>query len=298
MGDHNRKTSRRGCDSPRRGAAGWTVRLLTSVLIFAVLALVLVAMPGCGDDRPTHTPDGRVIVRYWEKWTGFEAEAMRAVVDDFNASQDRIFVKFLSVSGVDQKLLLSTAGGNPPDVAGVWTYTIPVFAEKGALTPLNGYLRDAGIKETDYIPAIWACCQYRGFSWALPSTPASVALHWNKRLFKEAGLDPDKPPTSIAELESMAEQLTIVELKRDGKTVRVRFPELTDAEREAKDFKIIQLGHSPKEPGWWLEMWGFWFGGEMWDGERTITTASPQNVRAYTWFGNYAKKYGRRNLDT
>ncbi len=298
MGEHHRKTSRRRQNPPSRGGAGRLVRFCGSALTLALLGWLLVGLPGCGNDQPDHTPDGRVIVRYWEKWTGFEAEAMRAVVDDFNASQDRIFVKMLSVSGVDQKLLLSTAGGNPPDVAGVWTHTVPVFAEKGALTPMDGYLRDAEITESDYIPAIWACCQHRGFSWALPATPASVALHWNKRLFEEAGLDPEKPPTTIAELEAMAEQLTVVEQMRGAETVRVRFPDLTEAEKDAKDFKIIQLGHSPKEPGWWLEMWGFWFGGELWDSDRKITAMSPQNVEAFEWFANYSKKYGRRNLDT
>ena len=36
-------------------------------------------------------PPGKIRVSYWEKWTGFEFDAMKAVVDDFNKSQDRIF---------------------------------------------------------------------------------------------------------------------------------------------------------------------------------------------------------------
>ncbi len=298
MRDHCSETSSQEHDARCRGGPGRWVRLCEIALTLVMLMLLVIGLPGCGNDQPSHTPDGRVIVRYWEKWTGFEAEAMRAVVDDFNASQDRIFVKMLSVSGVDQKLLLSTAGGNPPDVAGVWTHTVPVFAEKGALTPLDGYLRETGITEADYIPSIWECCRHRGFSWALPSTPASVALHWNKRLFEEAGLDPEKPPTTITELEAMAEQLTIVELKRDGETVRVRFPELTIAERGAKDFKIIQLGHSPKVPGMFVELWGYWFGGDLWDGDRQVTATNKKNIEAFNWFAGYSQKYGRRNLDT
>jgi hypothetical protein len=53
--------------------------------------LVLVVGPlGCGRAPPKQTADGRVVLQYWEKWTGFEGDAIRAVVDDFNASQDRI----------------------------------------------------------------------------------------------------------------------------------------------------------------------------------------------------------------
>ncbi len=272
--------------------SGW--RWLCAAAVSVSMVWMLVLATGCEDERS----DGPVEIQYWEKWTGFEADAMRAVVDDFNASQDRVFVKMLSVSNIDQKLLLSTAGGNPPDVVGVWTHTVPVYAEKGALTPLDKYLAEAGMGEADYIPAIWACCRHRGFTWALPATPASIALHWNKKMFEAAGLDPDKPPTSIAELEVMAEQLTLVELTRGGEKVRVRYPELTEAEREAKDFKIIQLGHSPKEPGWWLEVWGYWFGGEVWDGDRTVTAMSDENVRTFEWLASYSQKYGRKNLDT
>lgn len=262
-----------------------------------VLLVSLMMLSGCGKQAAETTPDGRVIVRYWEKWTGFEADAMRAVVDDFNASQDEVFVKMLSVSGVDQKLLLATAGGNPPDVAGLWTHTVNVFAEKGALTPLDGYAAEAGLSKDDYIPAFWELCRYRGYLWALPSTPASIGLFWNKQMFEDAGLDPDHAPRTIAELDEMAERLTVVEIKRGGEIVRVRFPDLTESERQAKDYNIVQLGFSPKIPGWFSPLFGYWFEGELWDGESQVTAASPGNVAAYDWFGSYATKYGRRNLD-
>ena len=239
---------------------------------------------------------GRAVIHYWEKWTGFEADAMQAVVDDFNTSQNRIEVRMLNISLIDQKLMLAAAGGNPPDIAGIWSSNIPDFSEKGALTPLGGRLERAGITGERYIPSIWELCQHRGFTWALPISPATVGLHWNKRLFRDAGLDPDSPPTSLAELDRFAEQLTVVEVDRDGERVRLRYPELTDAERAEKEFDIIQIGHLPQEPGWWLEQWCWWFGGDLWDGERTITASSPGVEAAYRWIGSYVDKYGVDNL--
>jgi len=46
----------------------------------------------------------RVVVDYWEKWGGFEADAMQTIINDFNRSQDRIEVRFLSISPIDVKL--------------------------------------------------------------------------------------------------------------------------------------------------------------------------------------------------
>jgi len=260
-------------------------------LFFLHFLLVL----GCSesDDR---TEDGRVMVEYWEHWTDFEGEAMQAVVDDFNASQDRIFVKVLTISEIEQKILLATAGGNPPDVVGLWSRNVAPYAEKCALTPLNKYLDEAGITKDDYLPAMWDLCDYRGYVWALPSTPGTIGLHWNKRLFREAGLDPDKPPASIRELDEMAERLTIVDIERDGKTQRVRYTELTNAEREAKQFDIRQLGFSPAEPGWWKDSMAFWFGAELYDGDRKLLADTPEVLATLQWYGGYPEKYGVDNM--
>jgi multiple sugar transport system substrate-binding protein len=86
-------------------------RLLPAVLLAFGLA-------GCAR-QDAGGAGGRVRVDYWEKWSGFEAEAMQAVVDDFNRSQDRIDVHLLSVNQVDLKLLLAASSGHPPDVAGL-----------------------------------------------------------------------------------------------------------------------------------------------------------------------------------
>ncbi|MFH0953405.1 MAG: ABC transporter substrate-binding protein [Verrucomicrobiota bacterium] len=258
----------------------------------AVLALAF----GCTRPLSDRTPDGRLIVDYWEKWTGFEGDAMQAVVDDFNASQTNIFVQKLTVSGIDRKMLLATAGGNPPDVAGLWSFCAHAYADKGALFPLDKMLAEKGMKREDYIPVMWDLCSHRGFVWALPSTPGVMGLHWNKKLFREAGLDPDKPPTSIAELDAMAERLTLVSVMRNGKRVKVRYPDLTPEEKESRKFEILQLGYSPSEPGWWNAMWCFWFGGQLWDGQRSMTVNSPENIETLRWFQSYPQKFGLENM--
>lgn len=262
---------------------------------YILLAALILPLCACDHKAFDHTRDGRITVSYWEKWTGFEDDAMQAVVDDFNASQNRIFVQKLAIGEIERKVMLATAGGVPPDVAGVYVGTITGFSEKGALTPLNKMIEAAGIKREDYIPIYWDMCTHHGFMWALPSTPTTIALHWNKKLFREAGLDPDRPPQSLDELEEMSDKLSIVEIKRGNKTVRVRFTELTDAEKQIKDFKLMQVGHDPQQPGWWMPMWVYWFGGKLWDGDRKITANSPENVTVFTWLRRQAEKYGVQN---
>lgn len=269
--------------------------LFQTVFFLAMIALT----SSCGGGRASERGnDGRVVVAYWEKWTGFEADAMDAVIADFNASQSRIRVERLAVSDIQRKLMLATSGGNPPDLAGIWAQNVHVYAEKGALTRLDDWLAEAGNSADRYLPAYWNLCRHRGFTWALPATPASLGLHWNKRLFREAGLDPDRPPASIAELDEWAERLTIVELDRAGRKARVRFSELTERERAEKKFTLVQLGFSPTIPGWWNACWSYWFGGDLWDGDRKITALTPENQAALEWFAGYARKYGLQNIQS
>jgi len=246
---------------------------LRSAFLAAVACLAGLLLQGCSS--PPHNPSGGpVVIQYWEKWTGFEGDAMRAVVDAFNRSQSKIRVEMLTVSQIDQKMLLACAGGNPPDVAGLWSYNVNVYADKNAILPLDDYLAKAGIVKKDYIPCFWDMCEYRHKVWALPTTPASLALHWNKDMFREAGLDPERPPRTIEELDAFAEKLT----KRDSSG------------------KFIQMGFIPSEPGWWNWSWGYFFGGKLWDGHTKITANCPENIRAYRWVRSYSEKYGAQQI--
>ena len=176
-----------------------------SQLALALSCLVVCAALCSGCEK---APDARVHITYWEKWTGAEGEAMQTVVDAFNRSQDRIEVEYLAVSRGDQKTLMATAGGDPPDVAGLQFHNIYSFADNAALTPLDPYVErekqtvDAYMSR--YYPVFSRMCRYEGALWALPTAPAVAALYWNKSLFREAGLDPERPPSTLAELDTFA----------------------------------------------------------------------------------------------
>lgn len=248
-------------------------RDLTGPLLAA--ALILTFLYSEWITRPQPVP-GPVEITYWEKWTGFEGEAMRAVVEAFNRSQNRIRVRLLTISGIENKTLLATAGGNPPDVAGLYGPNVAQYADARAILPLDDYCRRAGITAEQYIPAYWHIGFYRGHIYALPSTPASTALHYNRALFRQAGLDPDRPPRTFEEMDAAAERIT----RRDPAG------------------RIEVAGFMPAEPGWWNWGWGYLFGGRLWDGRDRITANAPENVRALEWVQSYSKKYGATDLQT
>jgi len=255
----------------------WTI--LT--LFFLSAACLLVWGPRPAASRPKD----RVVVQYWEKWTGQEGAQMQEIVSDFNATVGRekgIYVEILSQSNVNQKTLIATAAGVPPDVAGVWDGQVAQFAAVGALEPLDDLARQYGIGEGSYKKVYWDACKYQGKLYALISTPASVGLHWNKRIFLEkadklraAGCDPLRAPRTLEELDRYAAALT---------------------ERDAKG-RIVTLGYVPMEPGWYISQTVFWFGGQLYD-EKTdrFQLTSPESVRALEWVQGYSRKLGKDAL--
>jgi ABC-type glycerol-3-phosphate transport system substrate-binding protein len=223
-----------------------------------------------------HPKPGPVHITYWEKWTEFEGEAMRKVVEAFNQSQDKVYVDLLTVSSIERKTLLAIAGDDPPDVAGLFGPNVAQYADDRAIIPLDDYCREKGIRADQYIPAFWDIGYYNGHVYALPSTPASTALHYNKEMFRAAGLDPEKPPKTIEEMDVAA-----------GKIV-TRSP----------DGRIDKAGFMPAEPDWWSWGWGYIFGGKLWDGKDTLTANSPENVRAYEWVQSWSKRFGATDMQT
>jgi len=227
---------------------------------------------------PLKAADPKIHLSYWEKWSGAEQLAMQEVVDEFNHSQDRIVVDFLSVGQIEEKTLLATAGGDPPDIAGVYLQDICAFADRRALTPLSPFMRADGQTAAQfnsrYAPAYANMGTYSGEVWALPSTPTTVALYWNKDSFRAAGLDPDKPPRTRDELTAMSRQLT----------------------RHDAAGNLTQVGFLPQLNAGWTWVFVDWMGGRLFDGNNITIGTDPVNEETFQWFGGFSKMYGLENI--
>ncbi len=106
------------------------------------------------------------------------------------------------------------AGSNPPDISYMANSFFPKFADAGALAPLSA-IEGANIEE-DWQPLfderIWGLGERAGEAYGLPFLQSGISLVWNKKLFEEAGLDPETPPTTWEELVEFGKKLT----KDDG----------------------------------------------------------------------------------
>jgi len=71
--------------------------------------------------------------------------------------------------------------------------------------PVEDYLVQAGVDiealKSKFFDFTVEEASYNGKLYALPFDTDARVLYYNKKLFKEAGLDPNKPPRTISELD-------------------------------------------------------------------------------------------------
>lgn len=252
------------------------IRTRSSCARALLLASALLGLAGCSSQEPDHDAQGRTIVTVWHPWGGTTTPRIERVMAAYERAHPNIKLRILFTPNDlsnNQKFFTSVAAGKPPDVIFVDGPQVAEWAERGALQPLDPMMQAAGVREDDFFPPCWKQNRYRDRSWALTfCADPNFAFVWNKKDFRDAGLDPEHGPANLAEMDRMAKALTRFQ---GGNMVRIGL------------IPWAQYGGTNS-----LFTWGWAFGGSFYD-DRTqrVTANDPKVVRALEWMVGYAQQY-------
>jgi multiple sugar transport system substrate-binding protein len=140
------------------------------------------------------------------------ADAMPVIKEAFEAEHPNITVVTENIPfvGYLEKATASTVGPNPPDVMALTDIMMPVLVERGLLITLEEYqAKSEMIKEEFYFAGGWALNFYKGKMYAFSHRGDGNVLYYHVPMFKEAGLDPEKPPTTFQEVVDYAKKMTV-----------------------------------------------------------------------------------------
>ena len=107
------------------------------------------------------------------------------------------------------QLTAQIAAGDPPDLVTMHQSVIPDYQRKGLLEPMDGILRQAGVRPQDFTAAAQRGVIKEGVVYGLPIDSVGGLYHVNTKLFAQAGLMRDGEPvvpTSAEELLRHARQ--------------------------------------------------------------------------------------------
>ena len=111
------------------------------------------------------------------------------------------------------KTVSALQGGTPPDFAILPNPELYSLLDMDAVIPLDDFIAKDGGQEyiDDFIPAFMKNSYYDGKTYSIPFQRSTIIMYYNKDQFKEAGLDPEKPPTNWDELREYAKKLTVTD---------------------------------------------------------------------------------------
>ena len=95
------------------------------------------------------------------------------------------------------KALTAFKSGEPPDIAVLLSTDMFTLIDEDAIAPFDDLLKTDADKAwaKSFFPAFMENSQTGGKTWGIPFQRSTIVMFWNKDAFKEAGLDPERPPT-------------------------------------------------------------------------------------------------------
>jgi len=112
------------------------------------------------------------------------------------------------------RALAAHKAGQPAQLSVLFSIDLYELLEQDLIVPFDEVATSAEDKAwlKSFYPALMTNGTYKGKVYGIPFQRSTIVLYWNKDAFREAGLDPEKPPTNWNEMRTMAAKL----VKKDG----------------------------------------------------------------------------------
>ena len=178
------------------------------------------------------TPKGPVNIKYfyYVNVAGNQPKLMQDLIDEFSKTHPNIKVEPIYSGNSDQavqKAITAARGGNPPGVLLATSISLLEFLDMDLIEDIDQFMVNSDKNYTDnFYQGFMKNSQAKGKTWSLPFSRSIPFFYWNKKHFKEAGLDADKPPKTWDEVKQYAEKL--VKRNDKGEVSRWGYEDMTE----------------------------------------------------------------------
>ena len=192
----------------------------------------------------------------------------------------KVLLDVVPEAGMEAKLRISLAGGSGDyDVVTIDGKNYVQLAAPGWIMPLDKFLSNESVTPKSYVDGFAVDLRkligYQGKVYGIPFQIGTNMLYYNKEMFKAAGLDPNKGPTTWDELMSYAAKLNKPEIGQAGFVARAT------REGAANSFAWIMV---------WLGQGGSWTNVPGRQDYAVLDT--PLAVKSAKFFTDLLTKYG------
>jgi sn-glycerol 3-phosphate transport system substrate-binding protein len=173
--------------------------------------------------RALDRSDEPVEITFWHVQQVANEEVLIDLIDQFEASQDRVRVKLVNVPNyldIFEKYKAAIATGDLPDLVQMDESSIQTLVDSETTIPIGSCVEAADYPLDDFLPQTIDQYTTAGKLRAMPWTVSNPVLLYNKNAFRAAGLDPETPPATFDEVTEYSQQLVDAGVTPHGITLR------------------------------------------------------------------------------
>lgn len=163
----------------------------------------------CGLDELA-AAEGPVEITFWHQQGDENEQALKALTGRFNESQDDVRVElvlFPDYEDLFTKYRASLSGGDLPDLLVLEETTVQSMVDSQSTIPMQACVDADELDLSDFLPRSIAYYSTEEVLRAMPWNISNPVLWYDRAAFRAAGLDPDDPPDTLAEVREYSEQI-------------------------------------------------------------------------------------------
>ena len=115
------------------------------------------------------------------------------LTEEYNASQDKVRVNLENQGGYNQTIdkYVQSRQRSRPELVMFPEYMVQQIADSDSVIPIGACIEASGFDTTPFLPRTLLAYETEGVQWSMPFNVSDPVLYYNRKVFEEAGLDPD-----------------------------------------------------------------------------------------------------------
>ena len=192
----------------------WVTGLVVTIVVAGGLGAVAAITPAAAADscplsalKKAKKP---VEITMWHSMPQANGTTLEKLTDQFNSSQSAVKVTLVNQITYDDTFAKYKAGlssGDLPDVVQLQSSDQQQMIDTRTPVPAGACAKADNYSFSDFLPRVMSYFTVKGTVYAMPFNTSGQVLIYNTQAFQKAGLDPNKPPSTLDELRQAAEKL-------------------------------------------------------------------------------------------
>jgi sn-glycerol 3-phosphate transport system substrate-binding protein len=184
-----------------------------------------VADPGLCPVDALEAATAPVEITFWHGMTASNETALTALIDDYNASQDKVVVKPVYKGSYDETLegyRAAARADDLPNLVQLEETALQQVVDSETVIPAAACVEASGFETSDILPRVLEQFTVADTLWPVPFNTSNPVLYFNQVDFREAGLDVADPPSTLSELEAAARAIVDSGAAAQGMALEMR----------------------------------------------------------------------------